>query len=252
MPQLTAGQYMLVYNTFSLTIAAMLGSFVFFVLARNLVGEKYRMSLILSALVVGIAGYHYIRIFNSWDHAYSLVDGMVSATGTPFNDAYRYVDWLLTVPLLLAELVLVLRLPKAQGGPMLWKLVIAAVAMIALGYPGEVSGADMTARFIWGSLSTIPFVYILYVLWVQLGASLPSQPEPVQKLVKNIRLLTLATWGFYPITYCLPYFGIDPSTSVVGIQLGYAIADIFAKCGYGVMIYNIARLKTEADNAAAA
>jgi bacteriorhodopsin len=71
-------------------------------------------------------------------------------------------------------------------------------------------------------------------------------------LVKNIRLLTLATWGFYPITYCLPYFGIDPSASVVGIQMGYAIADILAKCGYGVMIYNIAKLKTEADNAASA
>ncbi len=251
MPQLTAGQYMLVYNTFSLTIAAMLGSFVFFVLARNLVGEKYRISLILSALVVGIAGYHYIRIFNSWDHAFSLMNGSVSATGTPFNDAYRYVDWLLTVPLLLAELVLVLRLPKAQGGPMLWKLVIAAVAMIALGYPGEIS-TDTTTRMIWGTLSSIPFAYILYVLWVQLGAALPSQPEPVQHMVKNIRLLTLATWGFYPITYCLPYFGIDPSSSVVGIQLGYAISDILAKCGYGFMIYNIARLKTEADNAAAA
>ena len=153
--------------------------------------------------------------------------------------------------LLLAELVLVLRLPKAQGGPMLWKLVIAAVAMIALGYPGEIS-TDTTTRMIWGTLSSIPFAYILYVLWVQLGAALPSQPEPVQHMVKNIRLLTLATWGFYPITYCLPYFGIDPSSSEVGIQLGYAISDILAKCGYGFMIYNIARLKTEADNAAAA
>ena len=251
MPQLSAGRYMLVYNTFSLAIAAMLGSFVFFVLSRNLVGEKYRMSLILSSLVVGIAGYHYIRIFNSWDHAYTLMDGVANPTGTPFNDAYRYVDWLLTVPLLLAELVLVLRLPKKDGTPMLWKLVIAATAMILLGYPGEIS-SDMGTRFIWGTLSSIPFVYILYVLWIELGRSLPSQPEPVQKLVKNIRLLTLATWGFYPITYCLPYFGINPSDSVVGIQMGYAIADILAKCGYGVMIYNIAKLKTEADNAASA
>ena len=134
---------------------------------------------------------------------------------------------------------------------MLWKLVIASTAMIILGYPGEIS-TDMTTRFIWGTLASVPFVYILYVLWIELGRSLPSQPQPVQKLVKNIRLLTLATWGFYPITYCLPYFGIDLSSSIVGIQVGYGIADILAKCGYGVMIYNIAKLKTEADNEQAA
>jgi bacteriorhodopsin len=249
MPEITVGQYTLVYNTLSLTVAAMLGSFVFFVLARGLVAQRYRISLILSALVVGIAGYHYFRIFNSWDAAYTLMDGTVTATGKPFNDAYRYVDWLLTVPLLLAELVLVLRLPKREGGPMLWKLTIAAAAMIVLGYPGEIA-TDNGARALWGTLSTIPFVYILYVLWVQLGRSLPNQPAPVQTLVRNIRLLLLATWGFYPITYMLPFLGIDPSGSVVGIQIGYAAADILAKCAFGIMIYTIARIKTEYDRTA--
>lgn len=246
MSVLTVGQFSLVANMFSLTIAAMVGSFVFFVLARDQVGEKYRISLILSALVVGIAGYHYFRISTSWSEAYDIVNGVVIATGKPFNDAYRYVDWLLTVPLLLAELVLVLRLGKGKGVSMLWKLVIAAVAMIALGYPGEVS-SDTFTRFFWGTASSIPFAYILYVLWVELGRSLSSQPQQVQKLVKNIRLLTLATWGVYPITYCLPFLGIDLSVSLVGIQIGYAVADILAKCAYGLIIYNIARLKTEAD-----
>ncbi len=70
MPELTAGQYSLVFNMLSLAIASMFASFVFFVLVRNDVAPKYRGSLVASALVVFIAGYHYFRIFNSWEAAY--------------------------------------------------------------------------------------------------------------------------------------------------------------------------------------
>ena len=145
MPTLSYGQYLLVSNTLSLAIAAMLASFIFFVMARGQVTAKYRPALIMSSLVVAIAGYHYSRIFNSWHDAYTLRDGLYVATGAPFNDAYRYVDWLLTVPLLVAELVAVLALDKGVRGKLMAKLVVASVAMIALGYPGEVS-ADMTVR----------------------------------------------------------------------------------------------------------
>jgi bacteriorhodopsin len=75
------------------------------------------------------------------------------------------------------------------------------------------------------------------------------QPEQVKVLVRNIRLLLLGTWGFYPIAYLLPMFGLAGSTALVGVQVGYTIADVLAKCGYGLMIYWIARLKTEADEA---
>ena len=136
LPNLTAGEFQLVYNMLSLAIAAMLGSFVFFVIARNQLTPKYRPALIMSSLVVGIAGYHYWRIFNSWEAAYTLRDGAYVASGAHFNDAYRYVDWLLTVPLLLAELVAVLALKREVRGPMMTKLIIASVLMIAVGYPG--------------------------------------------------------------------------------------------------------------------
>ena len=147
LPTLTAGQYSLTFNMFSFTIAAMLGTFVFLLVAQSRVAPKYRISLIVSALVVGIAAYHYIRILGSWQGAYVL-DGMTYvASGAPFNDAYRYVDWLLTVPLLIVELVLVLALAKEIRGNLITKLTIAAVFMIALGYPGEISD-DNTTRAI--------------------------------------------------------------------------------------------------------
>ena len=250
MTQLSNGQYMLVYNVLSFTIAAMFAAFVFLIGARNQVGEKYRPALLVSSIVVAIACYHYFRIFNSWEGAFTLVNGSYNPSGKPFNDAYRYVDWLLTVPLLLVELIAVLALPKSKNEGLIGKLAIAAFLMIALGYPGEIS-TDTVTRAIWGALSTVPFVYILWILWGKLGTVIPSQPPYVQVLMKNIRLLLLLTWGFYPITYMFPMFGISAESSLVGVQIGYAVADVLAKAFYGVMIYWIARAKSEADGSIA-
>ncbi|RMH64933.1 MAG: xanthorhodopsin [Bacteroidetes bacterium] len=246
MPTLTPGQFSLVYNMLSFTVASMLAAFVFFVMARGNLAPKYRISMMVSALVVGIAAYHYWRIFGSWNDAYALSGGMYTPTGEPFNDAYRYVDWLLTVPLLLVELVLVMGLERKKQESLLTRLIIAAALMIATGYPGEIA-TDNTTRAIWGFVSTLPFVYILYVLWAELGKSIPNQPPRAQVLLKNTRLLLLLTWGFYPIAYMAPFFGLTGSGAEIVLQVGYSIADVAAKAGYGLMIYAIARAKTEAS-----
>jgi len=106
--------------------------------------EKYKTALAITGLVTFIAVYHYIRIFNSWVDAYNLSkgsdgeDAAPSLTGMPFNDAYRYMDWLLTVPPLLTELVLVMKFDtEAEAKQMSAVLGTAAALMIALGYPGE-------------------------------------------------------------------------------------------------------------------
>ncbi|MDZ7660144.1 bacteriorhodopsin-like [Fodinibius sp.] len=248
---LSLGEYSLVYNMLSFSIAAMLAAGVFFILARDRVSPKYRISLVISTLVVGIAAYHYFRIIGSWTGAFELSSAGTEylSSGEPFNDAYRYVDWLLTVPLLLVELVLVLDLSRSKSSSMLTKLVIAAVFMIALGYPGELLSADsmFSERGFWGLLSTIPFVYILYILFGELGSAMEGQPERVRVLFRNIRLLLIFTWGFYPIVYMAPFFGLTGSSSLVTIQVGYTIADVLAKAGYGVMIYAIAREKSLAE-----
>lgn len=245
-PTLTPGQYSLVFNLFSFTIASMGAAFIFFVLGQSRVAPKYRISLIVSSLVVGIAAYHYIRIIGSWEKAYMLVDGMYVASGIPFNDAYRYVDWLLTVPLLVIELVLVLALAKEIQGKLIFSLGLAAALMVLLGYPGEVAD-DNTTRAIWGFLSTIPFVYVVWTLWSRLGEAMGRQPERVAVLFRNTRLLLLLTWGFYPIVYMAPFLGIEGGSAETIIQVGYSISDVLAKALYGVMIYAIAREKTTAD-----
>ena len=251
-PTLSMNQYSLVTNLMSLTVATMGAAALFFFMSRQSVAAKYRVALTVSGLVVTIACYHYFRILESFTAAYKLEDGMYVATGIPFNDAYRYADWLLTVPLLLVELIAVLNLPKKESAGLLGKLTIAAVLMIALGYPGEIS-SDAGTRWLWGWLSTVPFLYILYVLFVQLSGAVERQVDSAKVLIKNARLLIFATWGFYPIAYTIGTLGLGSGASTeVAIQVGYTIADITAKAGLGVFIFNIARVKTAAEEESAA
>ena len=246
LPFLSVGQYQLVYNALSFGIAAMGAGLIFFLAARSQVGAKYRPALLISAVVVAIAAYHYLRMFDSWSAAFVISDGGYAPSGEPFNDAYRYIDWLLTVPLLLVEAVAVLALSRPKAGSMIARLSIAAVLMIALGYPGEITD-DGTMRFVWGFLSSVPFVYILWVLWGELGTALDRQPPRVRVLMRNLRLLLLGTWGVYPIAYMAPFFGFEGASAIVAIQLGYTVADVLAKPGFGLLIYAIAREKTIAD-----
>ena len=236
----------MVYNALSFTIAAMGAAFVFFLLARNTVAYKYQRVVMIGAIIVGIAAYHYIRMFSSWNAAFNHTGATYSPTNERFNEAYRYADWLLTVPLLLAELIAVLSLTAKQRGGLTARLVIAAVLMIVLGYPGEVS-ADTTTRFIWGVLSTIPFVYILYVLWGELGAVMAKETPEVRDLLSNLRWILLASWGVYPIAYLIPFFNVDAASALVGRQVGYSIADVIAKPVYGLLIYAIIRIKTQQE-----
>ena len=159
------------------------------------------------------------------------------------------MDWFLTVPLLLVELVVVLALAKKLQASLLLRLIPASALMIALGYPGEISGDNLT-RNVFGLLSTIPFLYILYVLFVELTRSLDRQPPAVRSTVSRLRILLFATWGVYPIAYLLPLLGMNGADAWVGKQAGYSIADILAKALYGLLIYRIARLKSFADDPA--
>ncbi len=225
----------------------MLFTSIFLFVARERVLPRYRTAVMVSATVTAIAAYHYFRMFENFSHAFA-VDGVNNPAA--YNVGYRYVDWLLTVPLLLVELVAVLALAKAAQSSLLNRLVPAATAMIVLGYPGDarLNIMDIPAS-VWGLLSTIPFLYIMYVLFIELGKSLTRQSAEVQKKVKILRLLLLATWGVYPITFILAMDGNTVSADAfVAREVGYSIADILAKCLFGLIIYSIARIKSAEDD----
>jgi len=241
------GSFNVVYNMLSLGIASMLFTSIFLFIARERVLPRYRTAVMVSATVTAIAAYHYFRMFDNFNHAFA-ADGVNNPDA--YNVGYRYVDWLLTVPLLLVELVAVLALAKAAQSSILNRLVPAATAMIVLGYPGDAKldiwGIDAS---VWGLLSTIPFLYILYVLFIELGKSLSRQSADVQKKVRILRLLLIATWGVYPITFILAMGNTQATVEqFVAREVGYTIADILAKCLFGLIIYSIARIKSAEDD----
>ena len=97
----------------------------------------------------------------------------------------------------------------------------------------------------WWIAAKIPFAYILYVLFIQLGSSITAMSPRVGGLVNAARWLLLASWAFYPVAYLLPLTGLDAATAEVARQVGYSIADVVAKPVFGLVIYFIARAKSE-------
>ena len=265
---LTGYEFSAVYNMLSLGIASMVFTSIFLWVARDRVLPKYRMAVMVSATVTSIAAYHYFRMFDSFEHAYGLnattaatagnVDAALAIGAANYNVGYRYIDWFLTVPLLLVELVAVLGLAKAVSSSLLKRLVPAAAAMIALGYPGDAkldllpiaAGGWFGEAAVWGLLSTIPFLYIMYVLWVEMKKSLETQSARVRSLFQTLRVLLLATWGVYPITFILSMNSgaIPTADEVVAREVGYTIADILAKCLFGLIIFAIARIKSAEES----
>jgi len=246
MYDVTVGQFQIVYNAFSFTIAVMGAATVFSFFGRSQVAPAYRAAVTLTGLVTLIACYHYFRIFGSWEAAYLVIDGKITNTGVAFNDGYRYVDWLLTVPLLLIELIFVMRLSRAETVAKGTKLGLLAALMVILGYPGEISASGGT-RWIWWALAMIPFLFIVYDLFVGLKKSIDTQPEAVRGMVSTARWLTIVSWCFYPIVFVFPMIGFTGGAATTAVQVGYTISDIVAKALFGVFIYLIAVRKSEAE-----
>merc|ERR1711967_83378 len=265
MASLTPVQYDLIYNMLSLGLASMAASTVFFFLRLGSFAERYKAALCFTGLVTFIAMYHYFRIFDSFNAAYTpceTINGTVnyakcdpdlygySATGIPFNDAYRYVDWFLTVPLLLIEIVLVMKLSEAETFSQSLKLGAFSALMILNGYPGEVS-SNAGTRWVFWFLSMLPFCYIVYTLFVGLKASQEAQPEECKDQVKWACWATVISWCTYPIVFILPMLsgsstgkaGLTAS-SMVAVQVGYTVSDVISKCGVGFLVYNIALSKS--------
>merc|ERR1719322_487431 len=121
-------------------------------------------------------------------------------TGIPFNDAYRYMDWLLTVALL------VMKLDEATFGSKAWVLGVGSALMIVSGYYGElVVTGDLTPRWICWFLSMSFFLYIVYELLVGLAAATASEAdEKIASKIKIAQVMTVISWCTYPVVYLFP------------------------------------------------
>jgi len=229
---LTANQFNLVYDALSFSLATMMATTIFLWARVPSVHEKFKSALIISGLVTFIAAYHYTRIFNSWTEAYEWDGtGGVSATTVPFNNTYRYMDWLLTVPLLLIEIVLVMKLPADEVKSKATSLVL--------------SEDNLGTRWMYWIGAMVPFLYIVKTLLIGLADATNSEDDPaVRDLIKGVQWWTVISWCTYPVVYVFPMLGIAGTNVVVAIQIGYSVSDIISKCGVGLMIYQITIAKS--------
>jgi len=245
-------QYQTVYNTLSFSLASMMATTMYLWFRSVAVKDKFQSAVIISGLVTFIAAYHYFRIFNSWVEAYEFSatqDGEVqdpTLTGIPFNDAYRYMDWLLTVPLLLLEILLVMDLSAEEHSSKAWALGVGSALMIVSGYYGElVVTGDLTPRWVCWFVSMLFFLYIVKELMLGLSAATSKETAEVAGKIRTAQIATCISWCTYPVVYLFPMLGISGQASVVSIQVGYCVSDIISKCGVGLMIYQISKAKSE-------
>jgi bacteriorhodopsin len=217
--------------TFFTGYMAMLAASVFFFFQIQQVDGKWKTSLLVSALITGIAAVHYYYMRDYYN-----------ATGeTP--TALRYIDWTLTVPLMCLEFYLLLK-PAGAKTSFMWKLIAASVLMLVAGYIGEgFTDGSASHSVIWGVISTIGYVYILYSAWFgearQLADS--SKSPAVQSGINALAWFVLVGWAIYPIGYmAMPGGWLSGVLEPKDMNLFYNIADAVNKIGFGLVVYGIA------------
>lgn len=226
--------------TFFTGYMAMAAAAVFFLFERSTVADKWKTSLLISGMITGIAAVHY----------YYMRDYYISTHETPV--ALRYIDWTLTVPLMVIEFYLLVRSAGAKIS-LLWKLVVAAVFMLVTGYIGEAfTDGSMGHSALWGAVSTLGYLYILYSAWLgdiaQLAAK--SDSEAVRKGVRTLAWFILVGWAIYPIGYMAMPGGLlgKGGLNILNehsLDLIYNLGDAVNKIGFGLVIYSLARKESE-------
>ena len=215
--------------SFWLATAIMLASTVFFFVERNDVSGKWKTSLTVAGLVTGIAFWHYLRMSE------------MNAAGEA-TTVYRYVDWLITVPLQIVEFYLILVAVTAVTSALFWRLLGASLVMLVFGFLGEAGILDATLGFVIGMAG---WIYIIYEVFSGEASKLAagSGNKGGQFAFNTLRLILTAGWAIYPIGYFLGYIGGGTDANTVNII--YNVADLVNKTAFGLAIWAGAKMDSE-------
>lgn len=221
--------------TFFVGSMAMMAASAFFFLSLNQFDKKWRTSVLVSGLITFIAAVHYFYMRDYWE---------------AFQESptfFRYVDWILTVPLMCVEFYLILKVAGAKQS-LLWKMIFYSIVMLVTGYFGE--AVDPTNAWIWGLISCIAYFAIAYEIWLGEASKLAKAAGGnVLQAHKILCWFVLVGWAIYPLGYML---GTDGwYTSLLGkgsVDVAYNIADAINKIGFGLVIYTLAVKSTSSSN----
>ena len=226
---LVSGDY--VGMSFWLISMALVAATVFFFIERDRVAGKWKTSLTVSGLVTLIAAVHYFYMRDVW-----------VSTGTSPTE-FRYIDWLLTVPLLMIEFYLVLSAVTTVPSGVFTRLLVGSVAMLVFGYMGETGMMGVTLAFV---LAMLSWGVILWEIFKgeasQINAGLSN--ANVQKAYKWMLICVSIGWSIYPIGYAIGYLGGGADPAMLNIV--YNLADFVNKIAFGVIIWSAAVADSEA------
>tara|TARA_B110000977_G_scaffold52236_2_gene71014 strand:- start:391 stop:1140 length:750 start_codon:yes stop_codon:yes gene_type:complete len=219
--------------SFWLISMALVASTAFFFLERDRVVGKWKTSLTVSGLVTLIAAVHYFYMRDVW----------VLTGSTP--TVYRYIDWLITVPLLMVEFYLILAAIAKVPSGVFWRLIVGSLVMLTGGYLGEAGYLAVLPAFIIGMVGWA------YILWEIFGGeaskiNATQAPANVQSAFNLMRWIVTIGWAIYPIGYFIGYLtGGDPADSAKALNVIYNLADVLNKIAFGVIIWSVAVVESE-------
>lgn len=221
--------------TFFIGTMAMMAASVFFFFELNTTPTKWRTSVLVSGLITFIAAVHYYYM-----RGYNLETGESPTF-------FRYVDWILTVPLMCVEFYLITKKAGAKIS-LLRNLIAASIVMLVTGYFGET--IDRDSSVMWGVISGAAYFYIVYLIWFGEVSKLAQQAgADVAKANRVLSWFVLVGWAIYPLGYILGtpggLFGLqlvsDPAAASHAMDIVYNIADAINKIGFGLVIYSLSR-----------
>jgi bacteriorhodopsin len=219
------------------TVAMGAGTAYFWLMAPS-VPKQYRSVMVVAGVITAVAAYHYARMSGLY---LEQVASLYTPTGEriegaeigQFPTAYRYIDWLITVPLLVLEIPLLLRL-KGRGGGLFLSLVGASVAMLVLAWVAEESPVGGGQWWITYLLSCAAWLYIVFILYTRVSKEMVSSPESIQKALKILRLFILVGWTIYPVGFLMALAGPDGESVR---EICYNVADVINKVFFGLVCY---------------
>ena len=223
--------------SFWLISMALIASTVFFFLERDRVSAKWKTSLTVSGLVTLVAAVHYFYMRDVW----------VATGATP--TVYRYIDWIITVPLLMVEFYLILSAITKVPAGVFWRLMIGTLVMLVAGFMGEAGYMAAWPAFI---ISMAGWAFIIWEIYFGQAGKInaDSAPAGVQSAFKLMRAIVVFGWAIYPIGYFLGYLtGSGPESSMKMLNIVYNLADVVNKIAFGVIIWTVA--VSESDKASA-
>ena len=212
--------------SFWIATAIMLASTVFFFVERQDVSGKWRTSLTVAGLVTGIAFWHYLYMRGMWSD--------MGASPTVF----RYIDWLITVPLQIIEFYLIVAAVTAVSAGFFWRLLIASIVMLVGGYLGE---TGLWAPSVGFAVGMIAWIYIIYEIFLgeTAAANASSGNAASQSAFNTIKWIVTVGWAIYPVGYALGYFAGGVNNEALNII--YNLADLINKTAFGLAIWAAAK-----------